>query len=75
MDIKPQAVIPVNLSEMSPHKAWNLALDTIAPLAEWNSFWNDGLDTPFDIENLKFKEKIDVKRKFRYRGGPRRLVS
>jgi hypothetical protein len=76
-DPKPQAVIPENLSEMSPQTAWNLALATIAPLAEWDSFWNDGLDIPFDIEKLTIKETTDDKPKFRYRGNPRsrRLVS
>lgn len=73
MDKKPGAVIPENLSEMSPHEAWNLALDTIAPLAEWDSFWNDGLDIPGDIHNLRVKEKTDARIKFRYRGNPRRL--
>lgn len=75
MTEKPEAVIPENLSEMSPQSAWNLALNTIAPLADWNSFWNDGLDTGGDIQSLIVKEKTDVKRKFRYRGTPRRLVS
>jgi hypothetical protein len=72
---QPQAVIPDNLSEMSLHEAWNRALDTIAPLAEWDSFWNDGLNIPFMIEALKL-EKIDGPRKrIRYRNSPRRLVA
>ena len=76
MEKKPQAVIPDNLSEMSPVLAWNLALKSIEPLAEYNSFWNDGLDTLHDIQSLLIKEeKTDGKpRKFRYRSTPRRLV-
>ena len=73
MNQKPEAVIPENLSEMSPQSAWNLALNTIAPLADWNSFWNDGLETTSDIHRLIIKEKTDGQRKFRYRGSPRRL--
>jgi len=74
---KPQAVIPENLSEMSPVHAWNLALKTIEPLAEYNAFWNDGLDTYEDIINLTVEEeKTDVRKqpKVRFRNGPRRLV-
>src|SRR6187431_1666617 len=77
LDHKPGAVIPENLSEMSPVLAWNLALKTIGPLAEYNSFWNDGLDTSFDIEQLLVpEEKTDAQeRKIRFRNGPRRMVS
>lgn len=77
MNEKPPAVIPKNLSEMSPVAAWNLALTTIAPLADYNSFWNDGRDTGEDIYDLMIKEKTDerTKRKhYRFRTGPRRLV-
>lgn len=75
MNQKPEAVIPENLSEMSPVLAWNLALNTIAPLIEYNSFWNDGLETGDDIRNLLVKEKTDGTRKYRYRGSLRRLGS
>lgn len=61
---------------MSPVLAWNLALKTIGPLAEYNSFWNDGLDTHEDIYNLLIpEEKTDAhKRTIRFRNGPRRMV-
>lgn len=72
--VKPQPVIPGNLSEMSPVAAWNSALDSIKVFADYNSFWNDGLDTSSDAEQLKIKETTDDKHKFRYRGAPRRLV-
>lgn len=73
---KPGAVIPENLSGMSPVLAWNLALKTIGPLAEYNSFWNDGLDTPEDIYNLLVpEEKTDGKHQsIRFRNAPRRMV-
>lgn len=77
MKKKPLAVIPDNLSEMSPHEAWNLALNTIAPIAEWNSFWNDGQETGEDIYHLiiEIKEKRNARKRFRYRNSPRRLFS
>jgi len=73
---KPDAVIPGNLSGMSPVLAWNLALKTIEPLAEYNSFWNDGVETQEDIHNLLIpEEKTDGKHQsIRFRNAPRRMV-
>lgn len=43
-DKRPVPVVPDGLEMMTPRQAWNAALEAIAPVVEWEAFWNDGQD-------------------------------